>query len=319
MSRMRLLILADFVAVLLSYSFVTQAQIRYEATLDASAKKLWSQESSKIRCSLIGDIPEYGFVEFQSLSGRKTKTSMAVHPKLGIVENSKMRFISMRPEWQSGGKEELLGQIKLYQSYDAWAGPTLAWKVMNALARGKQIFMPYTSNTFAPGQNIVPSLSPLGFKEQYSKFLNCQQNLLKVSYADVQLLPLVFKFQKSDLTARSEDSLKAQLEYIAQDKSVNHVIIRVFSYDMKTHDDCLSMVKERGDALKKFYIDAGFKEDQIEMIPFNVMTVQSMNDENDPDTSPQSRNAIVELSRDETSKSRLDEVELPDVGANSGE
>lgn len=44
-----------------------------------------------------------------------------------------------------------------------------------------------------------------------------------------------------------------------------------------------------------------------------------MNDENDPDTSPQSRNGITELSRDESSKDRLLDEDLPDVGANDGE
>lgn len=319
MSKTRNLITAGALMVLTGLSQLSFGQIRYEAALDASAKKLWSQQGSKIKCSLTGDIPEYGYVEFQSLSGSSIKTSMAVHPKLGISENSTMRFIAMRPEWQSGGKEELLGHIRLYQSYDAWAGPTLSWKVMNALSRGKQVFMPYTSKIIAAGQNIVPSLSPLGFKEQYSKFLNCQQSLLKVSFKDVQVLPLIFKFQKAELTNRSLENLKIQLEYIAQDHAVNHVTIRVYSYDMKTHDECLSMVKERADLIKKYYQDAGFKDEQIEVVQFNVLTVQSMNDENDPDTSPQSRNGITELSRDESSKDRLLDEDLPDVGANDGE
>ena len=88
---------------------------------------------------------------------------------------------------------------------------------------------------------------------------------------------------------------------------------------MKTHDECLSMVKERADLIKKYYQDAGFKDEQVEVVQFNVLTVQSMNDENDPDTSPQSRNGITELSRDESSKDRLLDEDLPDVGANDGE
>ena len=69
MSKTRNLITAGALMVLTGLSQLSFGQIRYEAALDASAKKLWSQQGSKIKCSLTGDIPEYGYVEFQSLSG----------------------------------------------------------------------------------------------------------------------------------------------------------------------------------------------------------------------------------------------------------
>ena len=295
------------------------SQIRYEARIDESAKKLWSDESSRILCSLKAEIPDYGYVEFQSLSGNHIKTSMSVHPKLGITQNSIMRFVSARPEWQSGGKEKLLGKIRLYESYAPYAGPTLAWKVMNALAQGRQIYMPYTSTVVASDQNIVPSLSPLGFKTHYSNFLNCQQQLLKVSFNDIQLQPVVFKFQKNELTGRSLDALTNLLSYVKEDKSISSVTIRAFSYDMKDKDECISMAKERADLLKKYFKDAGFDEKAVNVVLFNAMTAQNVDEALEPDTSPEARNGIIELIRDERSGSRIDDLDLPDVGAGSNE
>ncbi|MCI6797509.1 MAG: OmpA family protein [Succinatimonas sp.] len=305
-------------SLILGCSFIfadAQAAVRFEATLGAEARKLWSDEGSKIRCRLNYDIPGYGYVSFTALAGREIKTSMGVHPKLGITANSLMRFIASRPEWQSGGRERQLGKIKLYSGYDAYAGPTLSFKVMNALNQGKQIFMPYTDKTVASGQNIVPVLSPLGFKEHYEKFISCQQQLLRVSFNDVQLLPLVFAFQSDKLTSKSERSLKEQLEYLQQDKSINHIVIRTFSYDMNSKDDCISMAKKRADAVKKYYVDAGFKDDDIELKQFNALTVQSFVEGQEADKDPTARNGLVQLNRDESDPRSLRDLDLPDVGA----
>ena len=292
-----------------------QSAVRFEASISVEAKKLWSDESSKIRCNLNYDIPDYGYVSFTALAGRDIKTSMGVHPKLGITANSLMRFIAARPEWQSGGKERLLGKIKLYSGYDAYAGPTLSFKVMNALNQGKQIFMPYTDKTVTSGQNIVPVLSPLGFKEHYSKFVACQQQLLRVSFNDVQLLPLVFAFQSDKLTSKSERSLKEQLEYLQEDKSINHIVIRTFSYDMNSKDDCIAMAKKRADAIKKYYLDAGFKDEDVELKQFNALTVQAFVEGQEANQEPTARNGLVQLSRDESDPRGLRDLDLPDVGA----
>lgn len=295
------------------------AQIRYEPKIDNTAKKLWSVNDSKVQCDLINDIPGYGTATFRTYSGKSRKTSLSIHPRLGITENSSMRFIATRPEWQSGGAEQLLGRIKLYSGFDAWAGPTVSWKVLNALSQGLQIYMPYTNSTIASGQNIIPSMSPLGFKPQYEKYLDCQRRLLQVSYTDVQMLPVVFKFQKDELTGRSLERLKTQLEYLKEDKAVDHITIRAFAYDMTSKDDNVNLARKRSDTLKKYYSDAGFKDDMIEVKEFNSLTLPNYAEDEPADESPQARNGLVTLSRDSAKVNRDLEASVPDVGAGTGE
>lgn len=296
------------------------AAIRYEAKLDATAKKLWSVDDSKIRCELIYDVPEYGSVFFTTRSGRNSKTSLEVHPKAGIGEDARMRFISARPEWQSGGQEKLLGEIRLYAGFDPFAGETVAWKVLNALSQGKQIFMPYTSSTRASGQNIIPTISPLGFKEPYQNFLNCQQRLLKVSFKDVAMLPVVFRFQSEELTGRSLDRLNEQLAYLKEDKAVSHITIRAYAYDKTSKDENIVLAKNRADALAKYYKDIGFKDDQIDIKQFNSLTLPVYVEGQEADESPTARNGLVEITRDSGKIDRMaEDVDMPDVGAESGD
>lgn len=51
------MIMAMAVAVVSMSAF---AQIRYQASIDPSSKKLWSNNGDRLSCSLIFDIPEYG-------------------------------------------------------------------------------------------------------------------------------------------------------------------------------------------------------------------------------------------------------------------
>ena len=41
-----------------AFSMSSYAQIRYQASIDPSSKKLWSNNSDRLSCSLIFDIPE---------------------------------------------------------------------------------------------------------------------------------------------------------------------------------------------------------------------------------------------------------------------
>lgn len=294
------------------------AQIRYAAPIDETAGTLWSNSDSKLVCMLIHDIPQFGHVDFVTYAGRDIQTSMQVVPKLTVSSDAEMRFISAKPEWQSGGREYLLGRIKLYAGFNPYVGPTIAWKVLSELGNGKQIFMPYTNSLLGMGQLVVPSLSPLGFKGPYNRYINCQHQLLRVNFNDVRMLPLVFRFQSTELTGRSLDRLKQQIDYIKEDKAVNKIVIKAYSYDMRRRDENIRMARDRGEALMKFYTEAGYKEEQIEIVPFNALTLPD-DSQRGPLTEedPSARNALVTLSRDSSLINRDLEAKTPDVGADS--
>ncbi len=298
------------------------AQIRYSAPLDGEiSKKLWSTQDSKLVCRLIHDIPGFGHADFKTYAGRQRKSSLEIYPKLGINQPSSMRFIATKPEWQSGGREELLGKVDLYNGFNPYAGATLSWKILSALNDGKQVLMPYTDEKRASGQNIIPTLSPLGFKKPYDSYLNCQQNLLKVNYSDVQMLPLAFLFRTSELTKNSQERLKSQIEYIKQDASVKKITIKAYAYEMPNRAENIKVAEERGLAIKAIYTAAGIKEEIIEIEKFNSLTLpRAAETEGTPeDHSITSRSALILLERDSSLIDRELDANVPDVGAETGE
>ncbi|MGN0915935.1 MAG: OmpA family protein [Succinivibrio sp.] len=313
------LIKMAFLTGAILFSLQSSAQIRYQAPLDSSAKKLWSNESSRIKCSLIFDIPSYGFANFMTYSGRTLRSALTIHPKLGIGQSSYMRFISTKPEWHSASHEQLLGRIALYEGFAPYVGPTLSWKILSELSHGNQILMPYTDSKLASGQNIIPSLSPLGFDEAYKKYLSCQEQLIRVNFNDIKMMPLVFKLRSDELTAKSQDMLNEQLEYLKYDKSIISIVIRAYAYDMEKNADNINLARDRGERIKKAYLDLGINEDIITVVPFNALTLNTKEENPIVDEAPTSRNALITLERDNALINKDMEVNVPDVGANTGE
>ena len=308
-----------YMAVLMVLPTVSFGQIRYAAPIDSSANQLWTNTDSKLTCKLIHDSPRYGHAEFKTYGGHELKSSLQIVPRLGINDNSVMRFIATKPEWQSGGREVLLGKIKIYTGFNPYTGATLAWKILSALSHGQQIFMPYTDDKIASGQNIIPSLSPMGFDKAYQRYITCQENLLRVNYSDIQMLPLVFNYQENELTTKSKQRIQSQIDYIKEDKSVNQVTIRAYSYDMNNKNDNVKMALMRAEKIKEMFIEAGVKDNMIKVIPFNALTLPKDRENPPANYSVTARNALVSLDRDNSLVDRDLDVVVPDVGADSGE
>ncbi|MGN1281001.1 MAG: OmpA family protein [Succinivibrio sp.] len=311
-------LLKSLSVALILLSFNSFAQIRYQASIDPSSKKLWSSNGDRLSCSLVFDIPEYGFANFMTYSGRTPHSALAIHPRLGIGQSSYMRFISTKPEWHSVSSEKLLGKIELYPGFNPYIGPTLSWKILSELSHGNQIMMPYTDDKLAPGENIIPVISPLGFKSAFKRYLACQEQLIRVNFNDIKMLPLVFKAKSHELTAKSLNMLNEQLEYIKLDKSIIKVVIRAYAYDMEKNADNVLLARERAESLKKYYLDAGVNEDIINIIPFNELTLNTREENPLADQSVTSRNALITIDRDNAMINKDMEINIPDVGANTG-
>ena len=249
---------------LLFVSSTVFSQIRYQASMDPGAKKLWSNQGNKLSCSLIFDIP-------------------------------------------ASSAETLLGKIDLFTGFDPYVGPTLHWKLLAELDHGNQILMPYTDNKLAAGQNIIPSISPLGFKEAYKKYLGCQEKLLRVNFSDIRLLPLVFKYQSDTLTAKSLALLKEQIEYINADQSISKITIRAYAYDLEQNIDNTNMAKDRAESIKNLYTE------------FNTLTLNTKESNPIANESVTARNALISLERDIAKINKDMEVIVPDVGAKTGD
>ena len=113
------------------FTGIANAQIRYQAHISPEATKLWTTDRNRLKCSLLFSVPDYGIVNFMTYSGKTLRSNMTVHPKLGIADDSVMRFIATKPEWQSVSNEKLLGKIKLFSGINPYVGPTLSWKILS--------------------------------------------------------------------------------------------------------------------------------------------------------------------------------------------
>ena len=88
---------------------------------------------------------------------------------------------------------------------------------------------------------------------------------------------------------------------------------------MTSKDDNITLAAKRADTLKQAYQKAGFKDDMIEVVQFNSLSLPVYAEGEPADESPQARNGLVTLDRESAKVNRDLEVAVPDVGADSGE
>ncbi len=299
------------------FSCSATAQIRFEAPLNASAHRLWSQQSSEISCVLSYAFPEYGRADFVMLSGANKQLSLEIFPLLALNSDSQMRAVATPPEWKFNGQEEELARIKLYQGFNPFFGNTAAWRMLGALAKGKQIMLPFTDTKRLRGETVVPILSPLGFNRPFQDFLKCQQQLLDYGFKEVRMVALHFNEGSSELTHEAEHALQQQINYVKQDPSISSITLRTFAFERKLRDDNLALAKERAATLRQRYEAAGVSAALIkeEAIADRQLRADDL-------TAEQRRNAaraIITLSRDPYKVNRAHEVMIPDIGIADGD
>lgn len=288
-------------------------QVKYDAALSEKSQSNWSVLNSKISCVLSYAIEGFGRGDFVVLSGSKKKHSFELFMQTPLNQASQMRFISAPSDWTPVGDEKLIGRIKIYKGFNPFVGDSVSLRMLTALEKGRQILMPYTNDKTLPNETIVPTISPIGFNEKYNEFLLCTSNLMDISYKDIELLAITFDDASDMLTAPSVTRLLDQIEYIKNDSSVNRISITVFSYGLIDNLENKDLADRRVASLKKYFADAGIKEDIIEVKTLynNRLSPNTNSTTADID----SRKALIELDRDRYKIKYDYDVDMPDIGA----
>lgn len=298
--------------LLLFISSISVAQIRYSAKMDISSAQLWSHKDSKISCTLSYVIEGYGRADFTAISGHDKPLSLEIVPKLTLENQTSMRFISAAPDWKSGD-EELLGTIKLYRGFNPFVGNTVSWRVLKALYDGNQVLMPFTDTKRYNNETIIPTMSPIGFRNNYDEFKLCINSLIDVNFNDISMLPIFFMEGSSKLTNSSQVKFNEQLTYMKYDKSINSINIKIFTFGQGDEASNDKLALDRLEALKSEYKKIGFEDDSIYKVSIITDEKLSASTRSKP-SDDDARKVIITLDRDPLRINRDLEIKMPDIG-----
>lgn len=183
------------------------AQTRsYSAKFDKSA---WEVQTSRLKCQLKHEVPEYGTIEFVQEAGLPEGSFLhLLYGRTVMHTRAEMEFLP--PEWKPnmtttpGWKFALakIGQPVVFSTREAR-------RILDAIEQGFLPTIIHVDNNNRRDE-IKASISTIRFKPAYSKYLECQANIVPVTFAEVRNSDVYF----DNASARIDDESILWLSYI---------------------------------------------------------------------------------------------------------
>ncbi len=238
----------------------------YEARLDHAQ---WILNASPIRCRLTHDIPKYGVAKFTSDASRKANMNFDLSLRhFKPVKIAEAVLSSEPPLWKHDKPAREMGKVMLFPG----ATPVNiknqnAWSLLTQLEQG--MFPTFAYDSWLDNQDkISVSLSAVNFQPVYEEFLDCVANLLPYSFDDIAETFIYFEFDRSDFTRETRESLGKIGAWLAIDKTMELVLLVGHTDNKGKRRYNLKLGKQRAEAVKKFFVNAGIPTKKIKTQSF---------------------------------------------------
>ncbi len=232
------------------------AQLRsYSAKFDKSA---WDVQTSRLKCQLKHEIPEYGTIEFVQEAG--FPESSFLHLLYGrTVMHTRAEIEFLPPEWKPdmtavpGWKFTFarVGQPIVFSTRQAR-------RILDAIEQGFLPTILHIDNNNRRDE-IKASISTIRFSPAYNKYLECQANIVPVTFAEVRNSEVYFDNASTRLDEESILWLDYVLEY-AKDPAVNRIELSGFTDSVGSFRANHQLSSERVEVVKGYLVKKGIDE-----------------------------------------------------------
>lgn len=271
-----------------------QADFRsYEAPLDTAN---WSLNGSPIQCNLTQDIPKYGVATFRSSASRKPNMNFDLSLKSYHSKDVTEAVLSSEPPlWKHDKPREVIGDVLMTPGGIPVNVKALkAWGLLTQLEQG--MFPTFAYDSFLENNDqISVSLSAVNFQPVYDEFLDCVDNLLPYSFADIAETFVYFKFDRSDFTRDTRESLARIGAWLAVDKTMELILLAGHTDSKGKRRYNLKLGKRRAEAVKSFFMESGIDPSKIKTQTF--ADIQPQNSNETPEGRAKNRRVMIKMVR----------------------
>ena len=222
----------------------------FEAPMSDST---WRFQGNPLGCQLEHPIPMYGKARFRKVAGNKEELAFDLsYNRHQLNSNTIANVRALAPAWQPQLTARELGEVKVSNGPHVFTSQKVAsWKLLNELEIGRLPTF-YYSDFNSPEDQVAVSLSTIGFKSEYGKFLDCLTSLVPYKLDELQQLTLYFDFDQTKIKSRYREQLNALANYIKYDPEIDIVIINGYTdnkgsryYNQKLSEKRAQKVKEQ--------------------------------------------------------------------------
>lgn len=259
---MALLRLLASVAVLLPLASTEAGEIYYGAN---EHQAVWKAETSRLRCRLSQNIPDYGEAQFLRKSGGKLTFQIQVVSRPRDVGVAKV--VSAAPAWRHDAEARDLGQIKYSVGDTPFTySEIMARRLLLELQQG--MFPTFSYQDWADGRdNVQVALSSVNLHPSLTQFFACLDQQFVYGFDYVRSSRLRFGFNSSTLDRAATKRLDEIAMFMQSDPSVKKVLLvgRTDNVGFRRYNEALS--KKRTKAVSDYLLAKGVDKSKIVISP----------------------------------------------------
>ena len=239
---------------------------RYEAPLGESE---WSFKGSPIGCHLNHEVPYYGKAKFSKVAGKDQALNFSLSYKRNPISFVKVASVkSLSADWFPGQSTRNLGEMPIQTGSPIFkAQDTASWKILNELEVGR--FPTFMYQEFETREDrVAVSLSTVGFKKPYDKFLSCLTELVPHQLHELKQMTLHFDFDKDSVHAKHHSKLKSLAAYAKYSEDLEIIIINGYADAKGSKGYNLKLSERRAQSVKKLLSVYGADESRFKITAF---------------------------------------------------
>jgi outer membrane protein OmpA-like peptidoglycan-associated protein len=242
----------------LAFISVTSFALQYGGGIEDSE---WKISGSIFECRFEQVLPKYGNGVFYHQSGEDIVFQLETRKNLMKAGKAS---ISITPApWHPSKKSEHLGFADLVDGRpNLQLDPERSNQFLHALLEGKQPVI--TRRTYYDDSKFIKIyLSSIHFKDFYSNYLKCVDQLLPINFSQVARNKIYFGDGKEGLSSKDEIFLDSVIFYMNKDPRVFAIYIDGHSDNRGRRYDNRQLSKKRAESVERYLIERGINTDIV--------------------------------------------------------
>jgi outer membrane protein OmpA-like peptidoglycan-associated protein len=237
---------------------VTSVALQYGGGIEDTE---WKISGSIFECRFEQVLPKYGHGVFYHQSGEDIVFQLETRKNL--MKTGKASISITPAPWHPSKKSEHLGFADLVDGRpNLQLDSERSNQFLHALLEGKQPVV--TRRTFYDdSKSIKIHLSAIHFKDFYSNYLKCVDQLLPMNFSQVSRNKIYFGGGKDGLSPKDEVLLDRVIFYMNNDPRVFAIYIDGHSDNRGRRYDNRQLSKRRAESIERYLIERGINTDIV--------------------------------------------------------